>query len=558
VDATKRTTKVVCWNLGGVAAVGGASIAVAKERSMRPLLRLGLAVAVVVGLVAGGGWLLLAGRDSPPAARLRPGSGAGVAGRPDGEWVVAPTGDGFVGYRIRERLGAISAPNDVVGRSHNVSGTVVIADGVLTAAQVTVDMTALRTDMEPRDGRMREDGLETLRFPTATFRLTRPVPLGGVSGGRVVSLELPGQLTLHGVTRQVTFPLEARWDGATIQVAGSMPLRRADFDLQVPSLVGFRIQDRGVVELELTLVRKGAALAGPVSTLARHAAVPQPGQDEPGGPHGPPCRGGKPLVSAKGRLLFSAISNDDVEHLYTIGANGRGLRRLGDDDGFQMQPTWSPDGRRIAFSRAEPDPNAPPPSINLIRADGADRKQLSLGGMPDWSPDGRRIAFLSEAGAVGAGKISVIGADGSAARRFSGTPTSDSEPRWAPDGRRIAVSAYGGTSNDDVAVIQVGSGSFRRLTHAPGYEDSPAWSPDGRRIAYVKDGAIHLMRADGSGDRAITKGRNDSVPNWSPDGRRMSWVRDGNLYLARADGSGAACLRVGMLLTSGARWEPAP
>jgi polyisoprenoid-binding protein YceI len=525
---------------------------------MRPLLRLALALTVVLGLLVGGGWLLLAGRDPPQAARLQPAPGAGGVGRPDGEWVVARTDGGFVGYRIRERLGAISAPNDVVGRSHNVSGTVVITGGALRAAQVTVDMTSLRTDMEPRDGRMRDDGLETLRFPTATFKLTRPIALGAVSGGRVLSLELTGELTLHGVTRPVSFPLQARWDGATIQVAGSMPLRRADFGLEVPSLVGFRIQDQGVVELELTLVRKGAALAGPVSTLAHHPAVPQPGQSDPSGPKGPPCRGGRSLVPAQGRLLFAALGDDDTEHLYRIGADGRGLRRLGHDDAFQMQPTWSPDGRRIAFARAEDDPNAPPPSVTVIAADGSGRKELTLGGMPDWSPDGRRIAFLSESGGDGAAKISVMGPDGSSVRQFADTPTSDSEPRWSPDGRRIAVSAYGGPSNDDIAVIDAGSGSFRRLTHAAGYEDSPAWSPDGRRIAYVKDGAIHLMRADGSGDRAITTGRKDSVPNWSPDGRRLSWVRDGNLYLARTDGSGAACLRVGMLLTSGARWRPGP
>ncbi len=52
---------------------------------MRPMVKVGVAVTVVVGLLAGGGYLLLARRDSPPAARLRPGSGAGGSGQPDGE-----------------------------------------------------------------------------------------------------------------------------------------------------------------------------------------------------------------------------------------------------------------------------------------------------------------------------------------------------------------------------------------------------------------------------------------------------------------------------------------
>jgi dipeptidyl aminopeptidase/acylaminoacyl peptidase len=66
------------------------------------------------------------------------------------------------------------------------------------------------------------------------------------------------------------------------------------------------------------------------------------------------------------------------------------------------------------------------------------------------------------------------------------------------------------------------------------------------------------MRSDGSADRPLTRGRKDAAPAWSPDGTRLSFVRDGNLHVIRAGGSGSTCLRVGMLLTSGARWQPAP
>jgi polyisoprenoid-binding protein YceI len=526
---------------------------------MGPLPRRALAAAAAVAVLAGGGWLLLASRDAPPEARLRPGGGAGGSGRPDGEWVVAP-GSGFVGYRVRERLGSISAPNDVVGRSPAVSGAVTIAGGDLTAAEVTVDMTRLRTDVEPRDGRMRDEGLETGRFPTASFRLREPVRLGDVSGARVVELRLPGTLTLHGVSRPLDFPVQARWDGATIQVAGGTRIRRADFDLEVPTLAGYRIEDTGVVELELTLVRKGAALAGPVSTLRRATAVPQTRGEEPGRPQAEPCRGGRRPPAGGGRLLFAAITDDDTEHLFTIGADGRGLRRVGDDDAGQLDPTWSPDGRRIAYARAEPFQFSPPPSVHVARADGSGRRDLTPGQpsfQPDWSPDGRRIA-VAVTGAMETTEISIVDSGGSQVALLGDTPTSDSEPRWSPDGRRLAVSAFGGPGNDDVALIDPATGRFRRLTTGPGYEHSPAWSPDGRRIAYVKDGAIHLMRADGSADRAVTRGTKDAAPAWSLDGRRLSFVRDGNLIITRPDGSGAACVRVGMLLTSGARWRPAP
>jgi polyisoprenoid-binding protein YceI len=526
---------------------------------MGPLPRRAVAAVAAVAVLGTGGYLFLASRDAPPEARLRPGVGPGGSGRPDGEWVVAQDADGFVGYRVRERLGSISAPNDVVGRSPAVAGTVTIADGALTGAEVTVDMTRLRTDVEPRDGRMRDEGLETARFPTASFRLREPVPLGDVSGARVVELRLPGTLTLHGVARPIDFPVQARWDGATIQVAGGTRIRRADFDLEVPTLAGYRIEDTAVVELELTLVRKGAALAGPVSTLHRAPAVPQAAGEEPGRPQGTPCRGGGRLPDGGGRLLFTAITDEDEEHMFTIGAHGRGLRRVGSDDANELDPTWSPDGRRIAYARAEPYQFSPPPSVHLARPDGSGRRDLTPGQLsiqPDWSPDGRRIA-VTVSGAMESTEISIVGPDGSPVKLLGDTPTSDSEPRWSPDGRRLAVSAFGGPGNDDVALIDPATGRFRRLTDSPSYEHSPAWSPDGRRIAYVKDGAIHIMRADGSADRALTRGRKDAAPAWSPDGRRLTFVRDGNLFITRPDGSGSACVRVGMLLTSGARWHPA-
>ncbi len=143
-------------------------------------------------------------------------------------------------------------------------------------------MHQLHTDLEQRDRSMHDRGLELDRFPTAAFTLTRPVPLGLPPlrlAGRVLDLRLPGELTLHGVTRPVVIPVQARWDGATIQVAGSLQIRRDDFGLRVPELVGFKIQQAGVIEFELTLRRKGAT-GGEGTRTQRMVRIP-PGSPLP-------------------------------------------------------------------------------------------------------------------------------------------------------------------------------------------------------------------------------------------------------------------------------------
>jgi hypothetical protein len=170
------------------------------------------------------------------------------------------------------------------------------------------------------------------------------VPLGDVTGARVVRLRLPGTLTLHGVARPIEFPVEARWDGATIQVAGGTRVRRADFGLEVPNLVGYRIEDTGVVELELTLVRKGAALAGPA--------------------HGEPCRGGRRPAAATRRRPAAVHRHHrprrgaPVHHRRRRARPAPGRRR----HRRRARPTWSPDGR-LSFVR---DGN-----LHIIRPDGS-------------------------------------------------------------------------------------------------------------------------------------------------------------------------------------------
>jgi Tol biopolymer transport system component len=129
---------------------------------------------------------------------------------------------------------------------------------------------------------------------------------------------------------------------------------------------------------------------------------------------------------------------------YLASTDGSGLRRL---PYIRLTPVWSPDGRRIAFTRPPrartgPGPccDATPKDIYVMNADGSGTRKLThnagYNAEPAWSPDGRKIAFSSTRD--GNREIYVMNADGSNQRNLTRNPAKDVRPSWSPDGRRIA------------------------------------------------------------------------------------------------------------------------
>jgi polyisoprenoid-binding protein YceI len=106
---------------------------------------------------------------------------------------------------------------------------------------------------------VRDTTLETSKFPTARFTLTKPIALPArVAKGKVLKgLRATGRLLLHGVTRPITFTLDARWSGPTIDVVGTAPIALRDYRIQPPDTVIASVDDHGAVELDLTFAPGG-------------------------------------------------------------------------------------------------------------------------------------------------------------------------------------------------------------------------------------------------------------------------------------------------------------
>ena len=226
------------------------------------------------------------------------------------------------------------------------------------------------------------------------------------------------------------------------------------------------------------------------------------------------------------RIAFNRSHTIDV-----MDANGRNLVEL--TEGPQnSQPAWSPDGTKIAFARGPFNGK----KVWVMDADGGNQIQLTQFGdnfNPAWSPDGNRIAFVAFQKDTGY-QIYVMDKNGGNQGRLTQGMAAKSNPSWSPDGKKIAYQAKHQDAVFQIYVVETdGSGHQKMLSRDLPHKLSPAWSPDGRTIAYVasKDldpnikREIHLMTADGEYLKNLSKGRrsSDSDPDWfDPKGWSVS------------------------------------
>lgn len=217
-------------------------------------------VAIMI-MVVGGTWVFInvIQDEAPERLTLADATSAASAGTdssdagtdPGGTWNIAE--GSTVGYRVQEVL--FGQTSVAVGRTQEVTGSMTVRDTTVETAEFTVDMASVRSDESRRDDQFNGRTMETGTYPVATFQLTKPVDLGAIpTEGEDVTFNATGDLMLHGVTRSVTVELTGRWTGSTVQVAGSIPITFADYDIDDPSFAGvISTEDDGTLEFSLNL-----------------------------------------------------------------------------------------------------------------------------------------------------------------------------------------------------------------------------------------------------------------------------------------------------------------
>lgn len=272
------------------------------------------------------------------------------------------------------------------------------------------------------------------------------------------------------------------------------------------------------------------------------------------------------LPLGDGPLLVRRTS-DGKERVQLINLEDGTSRRVLHGDRIR-DPTWSPDGKTLAYAETKGGTTR----IYRVEFLGGKPQALTKGvggdGEPVWSPDGTQIAFSR--GQIGRRNIYVVNADGSGAFAVTTDLSDESSPTWSADGGELAfVRRAAGTS--DIYVANLASGVVSKLIDYAVADQDPAWSPDGSEIAFAsnRDGDFEIYRyvIGYQGARSIIqRTRNkidDRSPAWSPDGGEIA-------YLQRADHSFSlrlmnrltqredSAVNDGELIVSRLSWRPVP
>lgn len=206
----------------------------------------------------------------PPLALATPSASAGAtasAGAPatagTTTWSIAS--GSLVGYRVNEQFAGQSSSHQAVARTSDVTGKVVIAQSgttyEMTSATITVQLANLASvdsvagyNVTNRD-RVVQQSLDVRSSPSATFAAQSVALPAGADSGQAVTVSVPGQLTVHGVTKAVTATIQLRVTGNTAQIAGTIATNMTDFGVSPPTIGFTTVQPAVTIEFSLNLTQ---------------------------------------------------------------------------------------------------------------------------------------------------------------------------------------------------------------------------------------------------------------------------------------------------------------
>ena len=251
--------------------------------------------------------------------------------------------------------------------------------------------------------------------------------------------------------------------------------------------------------------------------------------------------------AAHHKMIVFATDRDGNAEIYGMAADGKNQTRLTNHPAADLQPSWSPDGKKIAFTSYRNGGNI---QIFVMDSDGQNPIRLTnkvWDQDPDWSPDGQKIAFTGYRNVGLRGEawnmdIYVMDTDGKNRMRLTRIAGNNGNPSWSPEGQRIAFVNSGWGWGPEIYVMDSNGENTTRLTDDVGSKRDPSWSPDGQSIAFVLKNQVYVMDSDGKNPRKLTDGPYDFNPTWSPDSELIafeSWRRHDHIneiHLMTADG----------------------
>ncbi len=269
-----------------------------------------------------------------------------------------------------------------------------------------------------------------------------------------------------------------------------------------------------------------------------------------------------PALSRNGKIVFTSDRNGKQE-IFLMNGDGTQQERLVSSSASDSFPTWSPDGRKIAFVGQNGTGGF---SIKLVNAAGTNETEVTpidFRNSPypwhekfslSWSPDGGRIAFEEN------GEIFTVNVDGGNRTNLTNNPAFDYEPTWSPDGSHIIFASARVFYVVMHSMRSDGSDVRALPTDGEAWDMSPDVSPTGARIAFIVHSELYLpmiytANADGT-DRQVFDAcgatglcsTHRNKPKWSPDGSSIVYniweyfSNDSDIYVKNIQGDGAARL----------------